>query len=243
MNIFTFDGAAKTIKVLSGVRSITAKRVYSEWKNWVLAGNANYPPAFVLVGGDDLGNNLRSPTYYFLDNGWKIEPASENHTLDVKVNLYSKDGSDPFKTPASGQVRIVNNTSDAQAIEITLTGGSSSSGLTDSQAAQLTSLHDYFLGDTTPEFGLTGVQATKLDAIHNYFFGPTPPTCGLSPSQENLLNQIYTNTLNGGGGSVTGGFTDSDRSTLDALYQSLVLKKSVKVSIPRLKVRKAYSVL
>jgi hypothetical protein len=70
--------------------------LHSRWKDWVLAGNAFYLPAFSAVGGDIAS----IPLYLFIGNGWKIVPQSADHSLAVTGGVLNSDnGSDPFIDP------------------------------------------------------------------------------------------------------------------------------------------------
>lgn len=138
-----FDGVNRVIKLSSGIRSVDTIDLYSSWKRWVSGGEAEYAPAFRTVGGDPLTGSLRSPVYYFLINGWKVEPASESHTLDVQTNLYAEGGEDPFQTPTGNySIRVNNKVSDAQIVTVT-TG----SGLSNEQAEDLKSIYLSLLGE------------------------------------------------------------------------------------------------
>lgn len=94
---FIFDGINKIIQITSGTTFFTVKDCYNDWKDWVITeNNTIYEQAFRYVGGDPLPGSKALGVTYFLMNGWKIRPASENHTLNVDGNLYTEDGSSPF---------------------------------------------------------------------------------------------------------------------------------------------------
>jgi hypothetical protein len=87
---FTFDGSGQHIFVNSGVRSITCVDMYSRWVEWVARGdNMKYLPAIRTVGGDQLSDTKNLGISYFLQNGWDIHPANENHVLNINGNLYT----------------------------------------------------------------------------------------------------------------------------------------------------------
>ena len=94
--MYSFDGATRLITLDSGVTSVSVKDIYSRWKDWVIAGNANYPKAFIPVGGDDLGGGLVVPSYFFLTNGWRIKTHGDGTQITVSLNLYEKEGQSPF---------------------------------------------------------------------------------------------------------------------------------------------------
>lgn len=68
-----FDGLNKTITVTPGVTELDIQTdVYSDWKEWVLAGNANWDPAIRTIGGDPTVQGQKAGDQYFLFNGWKL---------------------------------------------------------------------------------------------------------------------------------------------------------------------------
>jgi hypothetical protein len=95
----TFNGTTKRISVNPGETSLSVKLdLYSAWKDWVAAGNAQYEQAMRSIGGDPIGPGLYAGDIYFLMNGWKVEV---DHSVDVSGILYCEDGSAPF-VAASG---------------------------------------------------------------------------------------------------------------------------------------------
>lgn len=93
----TFDGPSLEIVLDAVSINYTAQEIYSRWKDWVLdtgAVNAKWPPAFRVVGGDDLGGST-APAFYFVRNdlGWTIKKPEA--TIDVRVN-----GNLVFEDPA-----------------------------------------------------------------------------------------------------------------------------------------------
>jgi hypothetical protein len=127
----TFDGPQRLIIVDNGVTQLSAKEVYSAWKEWVtLSDNAKFAQAFSVLGGDPLPGARSLGSTYFLENGWKIRPFEGNHTLTLEGNLYARDGTDPFvSTIGVYQVRI--NLSTSNLVDTVATGGGG--GLTVSQ--------------------------------------------------------------------------------------------------------------
>lgn len=96
MATFTFDGPNKRIEVDAelGDSSFTPVELYSAWKDWIGAGNAQYLEAFAeSVGGNDLGGGTSLDAYIFLRNdlGWRIRPDARDHTLVIDGNLYGAD--------------------------------------------------------------------------------------------------------------------------------------------------------
>lgn len=93
----TFDGINKLIILDDFVTQITAKSIYSLWKEWVLeSDNAKYPPCFRVIGGDDIGGGIKVDGTYFLINNWKIRPYEGHHVLTLNGNLYVDGGGNPF---------------------------------------------------------------------------------------------------------------------------------------------------
>lgn len=178
--MMSFNGTDKVIKLNAGVRSVEAIDIYSYWKQWVLQGNAQYAPAFKTVGGELLTGSLRSPVYFFLQNGWVVEPASESHLLNVQTNLYSEGGADPFQTPTGDYtIRINNRVSDAQIVTV-----STGSGLSTEEAQKLTEVYLALLGrrtqnTTTGEIVIFGEdQVTPISTQQAYTNGQESPLIG-----------------------------------------------------------------
>lgn len=90
MASFIFDGPNKIIQLGDNTVQFSAPTIYSEWKRWIQQGdNTKYEPAFDLaVGGNPLGGNVNLGSYYFLQNGWKIRPWNNDHTLIIEGNLF-----------------------------------------------------------------------------------------------------------------------------------------------------------
>ena len=83
----TFDYLTKRITL--GGTYVTIEEVYADWHIWQgLDNNRAYELAFRTSGGDLLGGGLISPVYYFLSNGWRIQPMESAHTLTFIGNLF-----------------------------------------------------------------------------------------------------------------------------------------------------------
>ena len=71
--------------------TIDTTELYSDWKRWcVLGDGAQYPPAFSVLGGEDIGSGMRVGTYVFLlvSNGWKLlGPDEDEVTIQITGNL------------------------------------------------------------------------------------------------------------------------------------------------------------
>lgn len=91
----TFDGPNKLIIVDNGVTELDAiVDLYSDWKEWaVLSDNMKYLHAFEAIGGQPLPGGLFAGSTIFLVNGWKIRPHEAHHTLTIKGNIFTNDGS------------------------------------------------------------------------------------------------------------------------------------------------------
>lgn len=102
--MLVFDGVNKTIQLDSTTLSYTDKQIYSRWKDWVIGENANFVPAFRIVGGDDLGGGLTAPTFVFLQNdkGWRIKKPEANIAVVITGNLVGEDGDISLTTPPDG---------------------------------------------------------------------------------------------------------------------------------------------
>lgn len=130
----SFDGPNLLITVdpeAGSSTSITAVEIYLAWKTWVLAGNANFLPAFgQSVGGETLGPGVSLDAFVFIrtDLGWRIRPDERDHTLSIDGNLYASDPSSPIFVPTVGEFTVPIErvlSSRAQAVE---TGSGSTVG-------------------------------------------------------------------------------------------------------------------
>ena len=102
---YTIDPTNKLIILDSG--NVTARSIYVAWVDWVVLGdNMKYLPAFISVGGDDLGEGLSIPPYYFLVNGWRVRPMEMTHTLTITGNLFVSGGGDPV-IPTLGNFNVL----------------------------------------------------------------------------------------------------------------------------------------
>lgn len=72
--------------------SYTAREIYSRWKEWVLGDNANWPPAWRTIGGDDLGEGRTFPRAFFIRNdlGWRIRKPDGDGEYRIDGNLLAQ---------------------------------------------------------------------------------------------------------------------------------------------------------
>ena len=118
---YTFNGTTKRITLSTGTVTLDLVDLFSRWKDWVLAGNAENLLAFATVGGEI----TEIPLYLFMLNGWLIVPQSADHTLAV-INgvLVGQSNADPFTDPAGSYKIRINRQVPGIAIGYSTTGGS-----------------------------------------------------------------------------------------------------------------------
>ncbi len=92
----TFDTSAAPalyIDLDPAKTSYPAREIYSRWKDWVLGGNAQWPPAFRTVGGDVTGEGEVAPRFFFIRNdlGWTIRKPDSNAEFLIDGNLIGQD--------------------------------------------------------------------------------------------------------------------------------------------------------
>lgn len=108
-----FDGNTLTITLsapTAGVLDLSVARLYSEWKEWQLADfqNLGYPPAFRVVGGDQLTPGIKAGAYYFIRNdyGWRIKSTEADQTIYVEGNLAPQDSTLPTVVETTGAFTV-----------------------------------------------------------------------------------------------------------------------------------------
>jgi hypothetical protein len=140
MPTITIDGPNRLIRIGFDAAEtvVDAGDLYSEWKRWVLLGNSQYVPAFgESVGGNPLGGGVDLGSYYFLNNaqGWRIEPANQDHTLIINGELYPTDSGSPFiEFPFADVLVRLSLSSATQRVETGI------SGLTPGESATLSNI-------------------------------------------------------------------------------------------------------
>lgn len=118
---YTFNGSTKRITLSAGTVTLSLSDLYSRWKEWVLAGNAECLLAFATVGGEI----TEIPLYLFLQNGWLIVPQSADHVLTVTNGILVGQGAaDPFADPAGSYKIRINRQTPGIAIGYSTFGGS-----------------------------------------------------------------------------------------------------------------------
>lgn len=118
---YSFNGTTKRVTLPSGMVILDLIDLYSRFKEWVLAGNAECLLAFATVGGEI----TEIPLYLFMLNGWLIVPQSANHTLTVTNGiLVGQGGADPFTDPAGSYKIRINRQTPGIAIGYSTNGGS-----------------------------------------------------------------------------------------------------------------------
>lgn len=135
----TFDGTLRLITLESSVTSVDVQvDLYSDWKEWLLQGNGQYPPAFSTLGGEPLSDVENIDGYYFLRNdlGWRIKPPEEDIEITIIGNLYGTDPDLPiFVTTYGTYDTVISLQVSSSAKVVTVETGT---GLSDEQDARLT---------------------------------------------------------------------------------------------------------
>lgn len=190
----TFDGVAKRIYINPDVVSLDVEiDIYSSWKEWSLEyDNLKFLPAFRTTGGDPLPGGRRVGQYFFLINGWKLVPPTDNNLSDIELigNLFTDDGSDVFdisQTPGFRLLRqtvsqfteIVSPTVNVDDLQIFVTG----SGLTPDESAKLDTL-----------VTLNGLQTQSLDELTYLANTQTSSIGQILTSQSLAYTQLVAQT-------------------------------------------------
>lgn len=144
--MFIFDGVNRKIIIDSTVAAMKqvlygktwymmdAVDLYSEWKRWVVQGDGSqFPPAFSVLGGEDIGGGMRVGSYIFLlvSNGYVVTAPNENDiVVQIMGNLYPDIANYPVIEPwgSNSFSLIMRNSSLTQTVVV-----SSGSGLSSEQ--------------------------------------------------------------------------------------------------------------
>lgn len=161
MPAITFDGATRIIDIgyEADPTVVTVADVYSRWKDWVVAGNAQFAPAFdASVGGNELGGGVSIDGYYFLRNdlGWRIRAADADHTLTIQGQLFGFDVSLDVYLPRPGRTIIYKELQSSRASVVDAAGG----GLTAQQVRDALALSR----TAAPQPGSVDDQLEKIKA-------------------------------------------------------------------------------
>lgn len=105
-----FDGPNRTILVSEGITELDVRiDLYSAWKEWVqysleFPQSAVWLKAFSVVGGDPITETVDLGVTYFLENGWRIQPAPSTspYTLTIKGNIYTRESGETINKFAEG---------------------------------------------------------------------------------------------------------------------------------------------
>lgn len=142
----TFDGANLLI-ILDRHGVWDAKvELYSDWKEWVLAGNAWAQPAFETEGGRGWTATQDVAPYYYLRNdlGWRIRPFESDGEIFMVGNLGAFDTSLPVSVPTLGPYTVFWR-GDASVNALVINTGES--GLTAEEANDLSRLRKHSTND------------------------------------------------------------------------------------------------
>jgi hypothetical protein len=124
---YSFDGPTKVITLTVGTVEVSVRDLWSRWVDWLLTGdNSKYLIAMSEIGGDDIdpGAGTTIPVYVFLQNGWRIKPDEDDHTLNVTDGiLLVSGGGDPFIDTTGDFVVRINYQQPVQAISFSSEGG------------------------------------------------------------------------------------------------------------------------
>jgi len=122
----TFDGPNKLIVLTTATLDLI--QLWSDYKTWLLAGNAGYALALDTVGGDPIDPVAGTlvPLYLFVQNGWKLRPMESSHTLSVtNGSLIGESGGDPFVSTIGNYNVRIKYQQPVQAFGYSTTGGGS----------------------------------------------------------------------------------------------------------------------
>lgn len=98
------DGPSK--RIILDSTNVSASQIWSAWVDWH-PFNPQWPLAFYQTGGNDLGEGLFIPPYFFLLNGWKVRPKEADHDLVISGNLIVLGGGVPVvRTLGQYQVNV-----------------------------------------------------------------------------------------------------------------------------------------
>jgi hypothetical protein len=126
MATITFNGPAKTITIGfdASITEVDAYVIYSDWKEWVAAGNAQFLPA--SVGGQAVSVSVSLGAFVFIRNdlGWRIIPADTDHELRVNGDIYPTDATLGIFTPppTASVLAVIQRSATSLAVETGVSG-------------------------------------------------------------------------------------------------------------------------
>lgn len=130
--MITLDGLTK--RIILDAANYSAAQIWTAWVDWH-GLNPQWPLAFALIGGIDLGGGAFIPPYFFLRNGWRVRPMEASHVLKITGNLVVEGGGDPV-VPTLGNFNVSTQYTVPVAAQGVATGG----GLTPEQGTFLLEL-------------------------------------------------------------------------------------------------------
>lgn len=106
-NTVTFDGPTRVIREIDtgSDNELDVIDIYSEWKVWT-ADNTEFLPAFRVTGGEPLTPTQSQGSTFFLQNGWKLQPAEHSHKLTLVGALLNEGGVGTVMLPTDGPFNI-----------------------------------------------------------------------------------------------------------------------------------------
>jgi len=163
----SFDPTNLVITLESGITSVNASQIYSDWKDWVILGlGAGIVPAFDTIGGDPLSLTQNAGAYFFLRNdlGWRIKPPEEDISITIDGNLFARNPSLPIKIGTAGNFNTsVNTNFSSLTQEVVINSGS---GLSPQQATQLLEMYQDLGLDVTNAKSITeNVAGASYDEV------------------------------------------------------------------------------
>lgn len=191
----TFDPGNRRIVIDDGVTSVSARSIYSRWKEWVQT-QPQYEPAFRVVGGDPIGGGLFVASYFFLINGWRVRPYEGNHTLVIDGNLIVDGGGVPV-------VQTIGNFNVSVQLTVPVQAqGISTSGSTGPTAADIWSHPSRTLTSSGTGGGATlaEIESSTILAKEATVLSRASQTSvdnlsisagGLTPNQATMLLEMY----------------------------------------------------
>ena len=172
MEKFTFDGPNKQFVArpsfvgTDGIMEVDVQEdIYSAWKDVVKEDdNLKYDEAIRTVGGDPISGTQNLGATFFLINGWRILPDSQDHRLQIVGNIFTDPAGDSISDfPSSGVVIVENTVSNLIDQVVTEVAAAADDSPTDDPAIDLLEIIHAILRGKTITDPVTGVM-TIFDA-------------------------------------------------------------------------------